>query len=69
MRPTPTAKTTKGLFDGVFFGYAEAKAELLRRRADPKTVRELGALTDQPLNDIGVERDEISLRAYEGIYH
>ncbi|WP_171132035.1 MULTISPECIES: DUF1127 domain-containing protein [unclassified Ruegeria] len=58
----------RGIFDGLFSDYAEAKVAQYRRRLVAKTERELSNLSDQQLNDIGVPRDQIAQRAYDSVY-
>jgi len=68
MAHTYTVDAPKGLFDGLFARYADAKVEHFRRRIFAKTVQDLENLSDKQLRDIGVPRDEIKRRAYQSVY-
>lgn len=69
MAHAQTAPTRKAPFFGLFSNYADAKVEQFRRRIYSKTVRDLEALGDDQLLDIGIPRDEIKQRAYQSVYH
>lgn len=68
MGTAQTVTPQKSLFFGLFSNYAEARVEQFRRRIFAKTVRELEALSDKQLDDIGVPRDKIKERAYQSVY-
>ncbi|MBO9448541.1 DUF1127 domain-containing protein [Ruegeria sp. R14_0] len=69
MQATQTVTQNRNVFAAMFADYAEARTEHFRRRIFANTVRELEALSDRQLRDIGVPRDEIKQRAYDSVYH
>ncbi|WP_209598402.1 DUF1127 domain-containing protein [Ruegeria sp. HKCCSP351] len=69
MTDAQTIDTHKGLLEGLFAKYAEAKVEHFRRQIFSKTVRQLEKLNDIQLTDIGIPREQIRRRAYHSVYH
>ncbi len=54
-----------GLFGGLFAGFG---AMIQRRRIYDQTLRELGALSDRELSDLGMSREMVPAVAREAAY-
>jgi uncharacterized protein YjiS (DUF1127 family) len=63
-----TAKRTSGLWDRLVATLADLKAAQKRRALFVRTLRELDALTDKELTDLGIARVQIADVAREAAY-
>jgi uncharacterized protein YjiS (DUF1127 family) len=63
-----SAKRTSGLWDRLMATVAEMKAAQRRRALYARTLRELEALTDKDLADLGISRLQIADVAREAAY-
>ncbi|MEX0348640.1 MAG: DUF1127 domain-containing protein [Paracoccaceae bacterium] len=60
--------THPGFLMWLYSGWAENKLEQYRRALYTRTVRELENLSDQQLDDIGIDRTDIHRKAYASVY-
>lgn len=63
-----SVKRTSGLWDRLMATLAEARAAQHRRALYTRTLRELQALTDRELSDLGIARIQIEDVAREAAY-
>lgn len=63
-----SAKRTSGLWDRLVATLGELKAAQQRRAVYQRTLRELEALTDKDLTDLGISRIQIADVAREAAY-
>lgn len=57
-----------GIFARLNAGIAKLGLSLARRRLFRQTMRELGALSDRELSDLGISRTMVRSLAYEAAY-